>query len=222
MSRTVILWADSVGDSFGGGNPHLMLGEPDANCHVLSPGMGATLTGFRGRFYTGLSALLSAVTHGDAVTPAMLATADVIAFEVNGGSPAPSGGWESCDWYFSDDVNPVLSVRWDEAVGAARDPHILATGSISGAAYSAFFGFPPAAFLGLGIKTEDLRPEDLVISFLLFSLRPEIDTASPFFRIQLSGSGLPVEAGVRECTPDPDAIGILACHHEDDEWTSQM
>jgi hypothetical protein len=34
-----------------------------------------------------------------------------------------------------------------------------------------------------------------------------------------SGSSLPPQPGVRECSPDPDAIGILACHHEDDKPT---
>jgi hypothetical protein len=217
MSRTVILWAGSIGASSGGGHPHLMLGEPDANCYSFGPGMSATLTDFRGRFYTGLSALLGTVTHGDVVIPATLATADLIAFEGNGGSPAPSGGWESCDWYFSDSVNPPLSVLWDEAVGAARDPHILANGSISGAAYSAFFGFPTTTFLSWGIRPEDLRPEAIVVSFLLFRLRPEIDTASPFFKLRVSGTSLPIKERVREGSPDPDAIGILACHHEDDE-----
>ena len=59
MSRTVILWAGSIGASAGGGHPNLMLGEPDANCYSFGPSMSATLTNFRGRFYTGLSALLS-------------------------------------------------------------------------------------------------------------------------------------------------------------------
>jgi hypothetical protein len=114
-------------------------------------------------------------------------------------------------------MNPPLSVLWDEAVGAVRDPHILANGSISGAAYSAFFGFPTTTFLRWGIRPEDLRPEALVVSFLLFRLRPEINPASPFFKLRVSGTGLPIKEGVREGSPDPDAIGILACHHEGDE-----
>jgi hypothetical protein len=213
MSRTVILWAGSVENSFGGGQPEHMLFEPNAKSHSFGPGMGATLTGFRGGFYLGLSTLLNSVTHGDAVTPEMLAAADVIAFEDNGGHPAPSGGWESCDWYFTDDVNPPLSVSWDEAVGAEVDPHILANGSISRAAYSAFFGIPTTAW---SYQPKDLKPEDLVVSFLLFRVSPEINTASPSFKIRLSGTSLPIVALEREGTPDPDAIGILACHHEDD------
>ena len=211
MSRTVILWAGNVKDVVGGGHPKLMLGEPNGTFYSTAKGMQATLSGFNGRFYAGLSALLGTVTSGDAVTPAMLATADVIAFEGNGGHPAYSGGWESCDWTFSDGVNPELFVPWDEAVGVARDPHIVANGSISGAAYSAFFGFSPKVF---GV---DINPEAFVISFLLFRLRPEIDTASPLFKIRLSGSSLDPKAGLRECTPDPDAIGILACHRDDCE-----
>lgn len=214
MSRTVILWAGSVADSFGGGHPELMLGEPDANLHTVSAGTWAKLTSFRGRFYTGLSALLATATPTP-VRPGALATADVIAFEGNGGTPAASGGWESCDWYFSDGVNPPLSVPWVEDSGAIPDPHVIANGSITGSAYSTFFGFPTTAFLPWVTRPETLRPEALVVSFLLFRLRPAIDPASPSFQIRLSASSLPPKEGVRECTPDPDAIGILACHHED-------
>ena len=217
MSRTVILWADKIDKFDGGGHPEQMLGAPDANLYGLSAGMSATLTEFRHRIYSGLSGLLGTVTSGDRVTPAMLASADVIAFEGNGQSPAVSGGWESCDWSFSDGVNPPLSVAWDEAVGAARDPHILANGSITGAAYSAFFGFPPLNFQSWGIQPKDIKPEELVVSFLLFRLRPDIDTASSSFQIKISASSLPPQLGVRECTPDPDAIGIVACHREDED-----
>lgn len=217
MSRTVILWADKIGESAGGGHPAQMLGVPDANGYGLSAGMSATITEFRHRIYSGLSELLGMVTSGDRVTPAMLASADVIAFEGNGQSPAVSGGWESCDWSFSDGVNRPLSVSWDEALGAVRDPHILANGSITGAAYSAFFGFLPSNFQSWGIQLEDIKPEELVVSFLLFRLRPEIDTASTSFQIKISGSSLPPQSGVRECTPDPDAVGIIACHREDED-----
>ncbi|MEZ4869324.1 MAG: hypothetical protein R3C14_48830 [Caldilineaceae bacterium] len=217
MSRTVILWADKIGESVGGGHPEQMLGVPDANGYGLSAGMSATLTEFRYRIYSGLSGLLSSVIKGDPVTPEMLSSADVIAFEGNGYGPAASGGWESCDWTFSDGMNPPLSVSWDEAPGAIRDPHVLANGSITGAAYSAFFGFSPLNFQSWGIQPEDIKPKELVVSFLLFRLRPEIDTASPAFQIKISGSSLPPQLGVRECTPDPDAIGIIACHREDEE-----
>ncbi|HRW07884.1 MAG TPA: hypothetical protein P5121_22435 [Caldilineaceae bacterium] len=216
MSRTVILWADKIGESVGGGHPEQMLGAPDANGYGLSADKSATITEFRYRIYSGFSGLLSTVVNGDQVTPEILAAADVIAFEGNGYSPAASGGWESCDWTFSDGVNPPLSVAWDEAPNAIRDPHILANGSITGAAYSAFFGFPSSNFQSWGIKPEDINPEELVISFLLFRLRPEIDTASLSFQIKISGSSLPPQPGVRECTPDPDAIGIVACHREDE------
>lgn len=215
MSRTVILWADNINESTGGGDPKHMLGVPDANCYGLFPGMSATITEFRYRIYSGFSGLLSTVIKGNQVTPEILASADVIAFEGNGYSPAISGGWESCDWTFSDGVNPPLSVSWDEAPGAIRDPHVLANGSITGAAYSAFFDFPPTS-PNWCIKPEDINPEKLVVSFLLFRLRPEIDTASHVFQIKISGSSLPPQSGIRECTPDPGAIGIIACHREDE------
>jgi hypothetical protein len=217
MSRTVILWADKIGPSTGSGHPAQMLGAPDANGYGLSAGMSATITEFRYRIYSGLSGLLSTVIKGDSVTPEVLASADVIAFEGNGRGSAVSGGWESCDWSFSDGMNQPLSVSWDEAVGAVRDPHILANGSITGAAYSAFFGFPPSNFQSWGIKPEDIKPEELVVSFLLFRLRPKINTASTSFQIKISASSLSPRPGIRECTPDPDAIGIMACHREDEE-----
>lgn len=212
MSQTVILWAGNVADSSGGGHPHLALGEPDGNSYTLDRiGYSVTLTNFRGRFYRDLSRLLSTPRFGDPITPAELASADIIAFELNAGSPAPSGGWESCDWFFSDGRR-TLAVAWDEVSGATRDPHIVANGSITGAAYSAFFEFPATALLR---PHPGAKPENIVISFLLFRLRPEIDTASPAFKIRISG--VPHVPGIRESSPDPDAVGILACHHEDDK-----
>jgi hypothetical protein len=210
MSQTVILWAESVASFSGGGNPNLALGEPDANVYGLSLGKSATLANFRGRFYRGLSELLSTVIAGDPVKPPVLETADVIAFEGNGGSPAYSGGWESCDWHF-EDGNNTLTVKWDEAkvLPNPRDPHVVANGSITVAAYGAFFGLPSKAFSHWGGSSL----EELVVSFLLFRLRPEIDTASPSFRITIIG--VPPEPYIRESSPEPDAIGILACHHEE-------
>lgn len=211
----VILWAGNVADSSGGGHPQLALGEPDGNSYTLDGvGYSVTLTNFRGRFYRDLSGLLSTTRSGRPVPPADLASADIIAFEDNGGSPARSGGWESCDWFFSDGRR-ILSVAWDETMGAVRDPHIIANDSISGAAYSAFFEFPATALLRS--HPPGTRPEDIVVSFLLFRLRPEIDITSPAFKIRISG--LPSESGVRESSPNPDAVGILACHHADDKTT---
>jgi hypothetical protein len=241
MSRTVILWAGSVDDSFGFGYHAPMLGEPDGLAVEVHG--WAKLRNFRGRSYRGLSALLEGVIHDDAGhyagdDPAhvrsALAAADVIAFEGNGLSTAPSGGWESCDWYFTDSVHPPVSVRWDELHGAlgdpGRDPRVVANGSIYGPAYSAFFGFPetvfrewvpPESLLLRGSDGQYLVPSRIIVSFLLFRLRPEIDTADPSFTIRISPTGLPrgdiKGEGYREGSPDPDAIGILACHHGDDE-----
>ena len=212
MSRTVILWAETVASSSGGGGPELALGEPDAKMYALENGRSVTLMNFRGRFYTGLSDLLSTVTAGEKGTPATLGAADLIAFEGNGGSPAYSGGWESCDWHFEDGHN-TLTVKWDEAkvLPNPRDPHVVANGSITAAAYGAFFGLPTKAFSHWG--GNDISLEKLVVSFLLLRLRPEIDTASPSFQITISG--VPAQVYIRESSPEPDAIGILACHHEE-------
>lgn len=45
MSRTVILWADKLALSAGGGHPEQMLGAPDANCYGLSTGKSANADG---------------------------------------------------------------------------------------------------------------------------------------------------------------------------------
>jgi hypothetical protein len=141
--------------------------------------------------YTGLARLLG-------IPEALLARADVIAFEGNGGGGAGvDGGWESSDWTFTDGIH-TRRVRFNEEVGASpragSDPSVIATGSIESSAYSAFFG----------MCSPDLdSPKISYILFDLHSTGPVIDTSRVEFSVTL-GNG---KGG--EGTPDPDAIGVF-------------
>ena len=133
------------------------------------------------------------ITAGDRPTADDLARTDVIAFELNGGAPAAGGGWESCDFSFSDGTT-TIAVPWNGGAGAPRDAHVIANGSIRGADYATYFRAEPGSI------------SDQVISFLLFAL-PKLDTANPAFIVTVTGR--PPGAG-EEVTPDIDAIGIVA------------
>ncbi len=198
MSRTIIMWADAFSEATHTHGPEKALGEPDGDSYMISHGGTVTLSDFRGRAYRDLASLLPAVP------PADLAGADVLAFELNGGHPAPSGGWESCYWRFTDGAT-TYEVDWDERVGIARDPSVVANGSIRGREYSSFFGFSPGIF-----GSHD--PSHIVISYLLFKLPDSIDATSRSFRVRISGvESIP---GKKEATPDVDAVGVLGCHTE--------
>ncbi len=196
MSRTIIMWADAFSEATHPRGPEKVLGEPDGDSYMISRGGTVTLSDFRGRAYRDLAALLPAVA------PADLAGAHVLAFELNGGHPAPSGGWESCFWHFTDGTN-THEVDWDERMGIAPDPSVVANGSIRGREYSSYFGFSPSIF-----GPHD--PNHIVISYLLFKLPKPIDPTSRSFRIRISGvESIPNK---KEATPDVDAVGVLGCH----------
>jgi hypothetical protein len=151
----------------------------------VSPSFGAIVGAFDcGTAYANLAALLG-------VPVAVLASADVIAFELNGGSPGENGGWESAQWLFRDRARS-LTVVWD-AVANHSDPPgvVVGNGSLTAERYRAYFG----------ITTPRL---DQVISYQLLDLPPDIDVDSPSFRVRVAGfaSG--------EGTPDPDAIGVIS------------
>jgi hypothetical protein len=191
-SSSVVLWAGKVLDTNSqefppNGVPDSMLGAPDFKSDaLLCCGEFVKVGDFRGGFHPGLAAFLG-VSESD------LARADIIAFEDNGFAPAPSGGWESSHWAFSD-VTSSFAIDFDEfTVPATSIPGVVANGSVSGASYAAYFGVPPLP--------------STVVSYLLFDLPPTINTASPAFSVKVSG-GFPIEG---EGTPDVDAIGILAC-----------
>jgi hypothetical protein len=210
VARTDISWAGRLDEATGGAGG-FALGAPDAQSAGLSDGQAATFSGWARASYEGLAELLGGAITGDVVAAEMLESADVIAFEMNGSSPAFSGGWESCDFEFRDSQGSVV-VHWkDGTVGGAflgtplpRDPHVVANGSITGAAYGAFFGIPAA------LVTKDqptLSPEQIVVSFLLFRVRGEIDVTGPAFRLTLRN--VPQGPETPTFVPDPDAIGVL-------------
>ncbi|MER5463827.1 hypothetical protein ABT010_24680 [Streptomyces sp. NPDC002668] len=203
---TEIAWPNKVVDVSGIFDETAVnvLGEPDGAVFVVGPGRTATFADFRGQGYPSIVQLLARhhVIFGDSVTgndcgnaADPVALADFIAFERNGSAPAPGGGWERCDFTFSD-VAERVSVSWAEGEGVPRDPHILANGSIRGADYKRFFEVG-----GDGSSITDSE----VISYLLITL-PEVDTGNPGFTVTVTGRP-PGETA--SFSPDVDAIGVL-------------
>ena len=188
-TETVILWASKL-LSASSPTPSNILGPPDGQSTTLSTTGQVVVAAFRGGGFYPLLSLLTGVTA------AQLARADVIAFELNGNAPAPSGGWESTRWTFEDGTNSA-TVDWNEVAGTANPTSALvASGSIAGASYATFFGFSSA---GVG----------KVVSYILLSLPAPLDLSSGSLRIKITGWN---GTGHGEGTPDPDAIGIFPCH----------
>jgi hypothetical protein len=184
----------STGVGAAGQDPATVVGPPDGKTDTLTAnGQGATYGSFTPRHYRKLAQLFAPgnVTAGDQPSDADIARADVIAFENNSHGPDSGGGWESCDFGFSDGAASV-TVRWNGVAGAARDPHVVANGTVSKAAYVSHFGIDPTAIEG-------------GYSFLLLSI-PELNTHAPGFTASIKFSTLP---GAGEASPDIDAIGVL-------------
>ncbi len=184
-----------------GENPQSLLGPPNGLAHTIWPQGSVSLADFAPVPGLDIAELLTPqnITHGDVVSPQAIAASHVIAFERNGNSPASGGGWESCNWTFDDTVSTV-SVRWDGRAGAARDPHVLANGSIRGADYTAHFGInstDPQAAIG----------DDEVISYLLFDLSDLQVVNDPVINVTLAG--IPSPGPGEEITPDVDAVAFL-------------
>lgn len=195
----VIRWAGNVDVG-----RYAILHAPDNRWTALDPPV--TVSDFGPPMvYTGLAALLG-------VSEADLARADVIAFELNGGSPpnGPGGGWESSTWTFTDGTSSH-TVKFSQldppsSYGPPSYPAVVANGSIvgrdgsyqtGGEAYSRFFGMCCAA--------------DKVISYILFDLdthlSPAIDVRSPSFSVRIQSRPAPPE---EEGTPEPDAVGVFS------------
>lgn len=184
----LVSWAQKV--LSGGGNAPNALGVPDAQTNTLGSMQLGAFGG--GRPYPGLAALLG-------ISEATLAEADVIAFDLNAGSPGESGGFESSRWVFSDGINPPQTIDFD----ATRDWRIIsgvvANGTISlGSAaesdrnYSRFFGITT----GTGGY----------VSYVLFDLPSSINPTSSTFSVKVGSL-----TGAGEGTPDVDTIGVLNC-----------
>lgn len=141
--------------------------------------------------YRNLHALLG-------VSRGVLARADVIMFEGNGGGGAgPFNGWESVVITFSDGTN-TRTVSYNELTGPASDATVIATGTFDNADYRDFFGM--------------CTPNPNKISYLLLDLHstsPAIDTANSLFQIFMTNGNRP-DGSFGEGTPDPDAVGIFA------------
>jgi len=181
----VISWAGQV-DPNTGFYPRAT-GAPDATSVIGRGPFTAKQFDVR-RTYTGLAGFLG-------VPASLLERADVIAWEGNGGAPAPSGGWESARFLFTDGTDSV-TVDWVETVGAPVPAAVLKTGTVTFANFTSFFGIAP----GTG--------EPGLYSYLLFDLPPEIDTASPGFAATLT---LGVFAGLAgEGSPDTESIGVFS------------
>ncbi|MFF4550781.1 hypothetical protein ACFY1J_42560 [Streptomyces sp. NPDC001406] len=210
-SLTLISWAGKViGMSPDGQSPEKLLGLPNGQTQVLGPGIEFSVSGFHEQPPPGLALLFENVTHGDRPTLQQLQTADFIAFERNGSSPALGGGWESCDWVF-DDGTRSQSVRWfGQKDPPFRDMRVVANGSIPGRTYRDFFGIPadvPAPDGPVG--------DGEVISFLLFSL-PTLEMKNPNLSVTVSFTAIPPAPVDASITPDIDAMGVLIHFAESD------
>lgn len=213
--QTLIRWASGFVAATGQ-TPTWLLGPPDGHSYAITDtNTSVTLNDFQPVSYVGVIDMLTTARYGDVVTPDRLVDSDVIAFEHNGIAPGVSGGWESCDWRISDGA-ATLAFHWDQASVAAvddpangsviRDPHVIANGSITGAVYAGFFEIPEPIVLAENPAAATL--EEVVISFLLLRVHPEINPFSANLEITLSVNG---------GTPDPDAVGVLT--HQPDELT---
>ena len=188
----VVMWAGRVLDA-NSGHGIQSLGAPDAPRTNTMDAQTSTnptpeymrIGEFRGGFYPGLASLLG-------VSESTLAAADVIAFEENGGHAARSGGWESCNWGFSDGTNS-FGVNFTDGVAWSSISGVVGNGSISGDSYNSFFGCSASS---------------KVVSYILFDLPSSIDTSSSNFSIKISAARHPEDG---ESTPDIDAVGVLSC-----------
>jgi parallel beta-helix repeat protein len=180
-----ILWAGTAVDQHGAPIAQLV-GVPDGQIIGLNPGSFASLGSFaQATAHPGLAQLLG-------VSTGTLARANVIGFELNGNGAPPGGGWESSEWTFSDGTNALI-VTFDEITGTASPPAALvATGSVIGDAYDAFFGIAAGS---------------PVVSYILFAVPLPVDVASPSFTVKVRG--LHGFLG-GEGAPDPDAIGVVS------------
>jgi hypothetical protein len=167
------------------------LSPPNGTSWTIQPGRPATFGEPRRQICLDLAELLRAdtVIVGDVPDWRTLIRVHVIAFERNCGAPAPSGGWESCSSP-SPMGGSTVTVNWDECVGAPRDPHVLANGSIR-------------AFGIVAASPDAQVGEQEVISFLLFNL-DGLNTEI----LSITVSGFSAGPGA-EVTPDLDALALL-------------
>lgn len=184
--RTIVLWAQLLVDG-APSNPDHALGAPDGQTVTLAASYGIALGDFAADA-DGPSGDLARLLR---LHPRDLPVGAVVAFEDNGGHAAAARGWESSVWTFSDGVDSV-TVAFDETE-AELPAGVVATGSVSAAAYAAHFDLDPDLLGGP------------VYSFLVFDLGDTVDVLSPDLTIAVEGG---TDLG-GEGTPDPDAVGIV-------------
>jgi hypothetical protein len=161
-----------------------IIGAPDGVTYS-DPATAAKFTDRRS--YPGLASTMG-------LSDMELAGFELLAWEANGGSAAPAGGWESTRLVFDSGVTAVIA-EFNEISGASDNPAVrFRTGSISGAAYNALFGTSVA--------------DKEVWSWLLVDLPPGIDARLPAFELRFAPVGGGV--GLGEGTPNPDAFGVLS------------
>lgn len=118
----------------------------------------------------------------------------MLAFEGNGGYPAPGGGWESSTWFFND-LKRSYAETFDEnlARGTITSGRraVFKTGTVTGTAFNRFFG---------------VTGGNPAMSWMLIRLPADINS-QPLDPVHFS---IRVSGALRgEGTPDPDAIGVV-------------
>ena len=183
---TDVRWALSANNGAQG----LVTGTPDGQIF----GLGATPSIVTSNFntnptqYSDLHTLLG-------ISSLVLGQAEIIAWEGNGGgAPAGFNGWESTRFFVSDSQGGIF-LNHDEA-GASLLPGILATGSVSSAAYESYFNLPS----GSSPNTMSWILLDVPDGFLNYN--------DPVFSIEIIAGNSVGLGGAG--TPDPESIGIIS------------
>jgi hypothetical protein len=161
-------------------------GAPDYNVYTQGDSAVTDFASFASPvLYPGLAAALH-------MAPELVAKAEVIAWEGNGGSPALGGGWESSNWSFTDSFGATGSAQFQQATS----PIFIGNGTLTGAEYAALFGLPAV---------------QEVYSFLLIDVDPVGGVSAAHLTKVSLVSPSTVPPGF-ENTPDPDAVGLIQPH----------
>lgn len=188
-ASVTIGWSSELVQAVGP-DPLSVVGTPDARCTGVSDYAYTWVRRFT-TFRTYDVALLAGFLG---VPASDVTSADVLAFEGNGGHPAPGGGWESSTWFFND-LKQSYAETFDEnlahgTIFSGRRA-VFKTGTVTGAAFNRFFG---------------VTGGNPAMSWMLIRLPADIDT-QPLDPVRFS---VRVSGALRgEGSPDPDAIGII-------------
>lgn len=195
---TDVRWALSADNGAQG----LATGTPDGQFFALgvTPTIATSNFNTNPTQYSDLHTLLG-------ISSLVLGQAEIIAWEGNGGgAPAPFNGWESTRFGVHDSQFG-FTINHDEA-GVSLLPGILATGSVSSAAYESYFNLTP----GSSPTTMSWILLDVPDGFLNYN--------APFFYISIT-AGSSVGLG-GEGTPDPESIGIISVPEPRDDLRARI